>query len=50
MKCRAQENILGFKIMAGLGGGPAGGAPGRRRIFGIFPKNFVKTIAKNSYF
>ena len=40
----------GFKVLAGLVGGPGGGAPGRRRIFENLQKNFPKKIEKNALF
>ena len=50
---RTQEKISGgggFKVMAGLVGGPGGRAPGRRKIFENLQKKFLKKIAKHALF
>ena len=40
----------GFKVLAGLVGGPGAEPPGRQRIFENLQKNFLKKIAKMHYF
>ena len=40
----------GFKVLAGLVGGPGGGAPRTPENFRKFAKNFLKKIAKNALF
>ena len=43
---RKKENVRGFKIMAGLVGGPGIEPPGRRRIFENLQKNFLRENSK----
>ena len=40
----------GFKVMAGLVGGPGGGAPRTPENFRKFAKKFIKKIAKKELF
>ena len=46
----AGKNFGGFKVMAGLVGGPGGGAPRKPENFRKFAKKFLKKIAKMNYF
>ena len=49
---RTQEKISGggFKVMAGLIGGPGAKRPGRRRIFEKLQKDFLRKLQKMHYF
>ena len=48
---RTQEKISGeFKVLAGIVGGPGGGAPWTPENFQKFSKIFLKKIAKMHYF
>ena len=43
---RTQEKLQGFKVMAGLVGGPGADHPGRQRIFENLQKYFSRKLQK----
>ena len=47
---RTQEKFLGFKVTAGLVGGPGDEAPGRQRIFKNLQNHFLRKLQKMHYF